>query len=122
MQISAYLLTLWARDSEFGQFALSLWDGDSGRIATDVVSLDKDSECRVSLSSQAGDSELGICYCLFPQGPEAQNVGVSVIVSLDGRLGKVCLLLCVSYYAGRVLKTLVICFCLSPNRTETQNK
>ncbi len=35
-------------------------------------------------ASQAGDSGLGICYCLFPHGPEAQNVDVSV--SRDGRL------------------------------------
>ncbi len=35
-------------------------------------------------ASQAGDSGLGICYCLFQHGPEAQNVDVSV--SLDGRL------------------------------------
>ncbi len=35
-------------------------------------------------ASQAGDPGLDICYCLFPHGPEAQNVDVSA--SQDGRL------------------------------------
>ncbi len=39
------------------------------------------------VASQAGDSGLGICYCLFPHGPEAQNGGVSVSVPSFTGLG-----------------------------------
>ncbi|KAF4112054.1 hypothetical protein G5714_006849 [Onychostoma macrolepis] len=75
-------------------------DGDSGHAASVVISLDEDSKRTVEYlsprrleaqnvvisfaASQIGDSGLGICYCLFQQGPEAQNVDVSV--SRDGRL------------------------------------
>ncbi len=73
------------------------------------------------LSSQAGGSERGICYCLFPHRPEAQNVDVSVsrdgrrrtsvsaIVALDGKLRTdICYSLSLDERLRRRLKVTVI--------------
>ncbi|XP_050960022.1 uncharacterized protein LOC127161354 [Labeo rohita] len=43
--------------------------------ASIVVSLDEDSERRLSLSSQAGDSERGVSVVSFPYGTQTQNGG-----------------------------------------------
>ncbi len=104
--MSVCLLPLWARDSEFSRSALSLKDGDSGRAASVVVSLDEDYLLNVD--------------CLFPRRLEAQNVVERVAASKLETQDLVSVI--ASSLTGQRFRTLVICCSPFLDRTQTQNR
>ncbi len=147
--MSVCLLPLWARDSELGQSAFlsrmetrdvlhllfSRWTKtlnleylfphrlEAQNVVVSVAASKAGDLVSVIVSLDVLETQNECVCCCYPCGGyPSERVYLLVFLLLQDWDSELGVSVCISHHAGRRLRTLVICFCLSPYRTETQNK